>query len=42
VVVAAGLEEGRRRSTMSSEVPSAQEPFDAVARHDAAPGWSSG
>jgi hypothetical protein len=35
-VVAAGLEEGRRRPAMSSEVPSAWEPFDAVVRHDAA------
>jgi hypothetical protein len=36
MVVATGLEEGRRRPTTSSEVPSAREPFDAVARHDAA------
>jgi hypothetical protein len=35
VVVAARLEEGRRRLVMSSEVPGAREPLDAVAQHDA-------
>jgi hypothetical protein len=42
MVVAAGLEEGRRLPAMSSEVPNALEPFDAMARHDTALGWSSG
>jgi hypothetical protein len=35
MVVAAGLEEGRRRPATSSEVPGARELFDAVARHGA-------
>jgi hypothetical protein len=42
VVVAAGLEEGQRCPAMSSEVPGAREPFDAVAQHSAAPRWCSG
>jgi hypothetical protein len=35
MVVAAGLQEGWRWPTITSEVPSAREPFDAVARHGA-------
>jgi hypothetical protein len=42
VVVVAGLEEGRRLPATSSEVPDTREPFDAMARHDTTPGWSSG